>query len=213
MMTNETQSSQSDINSIKHAMRRTVLARRDALDPTVRAKKSASVCKQLHELLGSLSLNAPTIALFAPMRSEVSPTAFAQRAQHEGCRIAYPCMIKVHDGSQTGSSLLMTFRFVNVDALEQADFVTHPLRSFVPDDSRLAQFPPCTPSEIDLVIAPLVAFDSRGNRLGYGGGNYDRFLPQLRSNTPVFGIAFAEQLVERIPLDKYDQPLKRVIYA
>ena len=61
----------------------------------------------------------------------------------------------------------------------------------------------------DLVIAPLVAFDRNGGRLGYGGGFYDRTLLQLRekSITRAFGYAFSAQEAADLPLEPTDERL------
>lgn len=61
----------------------------------------------------------------------------------------------------------------------------------------------------DVVIVPLAGFDSRGNRLGYGGGFYDRSLQALRATGPVLaiGLAYACQQLEAIPAEDFDQPL------
>ncbi|MFZ4067498.1 MAG: 5-formyltetrahydrofolate cyclo-ligase [Phenylobacterium sp.] len=65
----------------------------------------------------------------------------------------------------------------------------------------------------DLVIAPLLAFDRFGGRLGQGGGHYDRVLAELRRTGPVFvlGLAFAGQEVDRLDLEPHDQPLDAVL--
>ena len=65
----------------------------------------------------------------------------------------------------------------------------------------------------DLVIAPLLAFDRFGGRLGQGGGHYDRALAELRRTGPVFvlGLAFAGQEVDRLDLEPHDQPLDAVL--
>jgi len=65
----------------------------------------------------------------------------------------------------------------------------------------------------DLVIAPVLAFDRRGGRLGQGAGPYDRILAQLRSATPVFvlGLAYAGQEVDAIPMEPHDQPLDAIL--
>jgi 5-formyltetrahydrofolate cyclo-ligase len=59
----------------------------------------------------------------------------------------------------------------------------------------------------------LLAFDSSGRRLGYGGGFYDRTLGLLRSSGAIkaYGVAFAGQQVPRVPTDALDQPLDGVI--
>jgi 5-formyltetrahydrofolate cyclo-ligase len=65
----------------------------------------------------------------------------------------------------------------------------------------------------DLVIAPLLAFDRCGGRMGQGGGHYDRTLQALRARGPVFvlGVAFAGQEVARIPLEPHDQRLDAIL--
>lgn len=65
--------------------------------------------------------------------------------------------------------------------------------------------------EIDFAIIPGVAFDTDGYRLGRGGGYFDRFLPRLSHRCMTVGVCFEEQLVERVPRDPWDVPVKRVI--
>jgi len=64
-----------------------------------------------------------------------------------------------------------------------------------------------------VLIVPLLAFDRRGYRLGYGGGFYDRTLEGLRQRGPVtaIGFAFAAQEVDRVPTDLTDQPLDLIV--
>lgn len=67
--------------------------------------------------------------------------------------------------------------------------------------------------EPTVVIVPLLAFDERGYRLGYGGGFYDRTLQALRAKGPVLaiGFAFAAQEVDEVPIDEFDQRLDVMI--
>ena len=67
------------------------------------------------------------------------------------------------------------------------------------------------PEGIDVVIAPGLAFDRNGNRLGYGGGAYDRFLARLRPEALLVGVAFAEQVVEEVPAGPNDVPVHLVV--
>jgi 5-formyltetrahydrofolate cyclo-ligase len=64
-----------------------------------------------------------------------------------------------------------------------------------------------------VVIVPLLAFDARGFRLGYGGGFYDRTLAQLRAAGPVLalGFAFGAQEVPEVPIDAFDQRLDMIV--
>lgn len=68
---------------------------------------------------------------------------------------------------------------------------------------------PSTAAEIvrpNLVLAPLLAFDARGRRLGYGKGYYDRAVTQLRATGRIFylGLAYAQQQVDAVPVDRHD---------
>ena len=62
-------------------------------------------------------------------------------------------------------------------------------------------------SDIDLVLVPLLAFDERGNRVGYGKGFYDRFLAECRKDVIKVGLSFfeAESLIK--DTDEFDIPL------
>jgi 5-formyltetrahydrofolate cyclo-ligase len=65
----------------------------------------------------------------------------------------------------------------------------------------------------DVLLVPLLAFDARGYRLGYGGGFYDRSLEQLRAQKPItaVGVAYDEQRLDAVPHLDYDQPLDWVL--
>jgi len=65
----------------------------------------------------------------------------------------------------------------------------------------------------EVLIVPLVAFDRAGNRLGYGGGFYDRTLEKLRAERPTIaiGFAYAAQEAEDLPLEPTDQPLDAIV--
>lgn len=64
-----------------------------------------------------------------------------------------------------------------------------------------------------VLIVPLLAFDARGYRLGYGGGFYDRTLSALRAAGPVtaLGFAYAAQEVAEVPTDAFDQRLDGLV--
>ncbi len=74
--------------------------------------------------------------------------------------------------------------------------------------------PPHAPLAVpEVVIVPLVAFDRRGHRLGYGGGFYDRTLAHLRGRGPLVavGAAHCGQEVAEIPSGEHDQPLDWIV--
>jgi len=70
---------------------------------------------------------------------------------------------------------------------------------------------PVALEEIDLMIAPGISFDLKGNRLGYGRGYFDRLLAKLSKRTKVFGLAFDLQIVEDVPSFFHDRALNKII--
>lgn len=67
-------------------------------------------------------------------------------------------------------------------------------------------------ADIDFCLVPLLAADSRGHRLGYGGGFYDRFLAQCKPGLLSVGISLFEILGENIETDEFDIPLTACIF-
>ena len=65
----------------------------------------------------------------------------------------------------------------------------------------------------DVLLIPLVAFDKNLNRLGYGGGYYDRLIKRLskKKNIIKIGLAFSIQEIDKIPINEYDQKLDYIV--
>ena len=68
-------------------------------------------------------------------------------------------------------------------------------------------------NQIDLVFAPLLAFDNFGHRVGYGGGYYDRYLSKVQSKLKIIkiGVGFSFQKIKNIPINKHDVKLDYII--
>ena len=65
----------------------------------------------------------------------------------------------------------------------------------------------------DILLIPLVAFDKNLNRLGYGGGYYDRLIKKLskKKNIIKIGLAFSIQEIDKVPINMYDQKLDYIV--
>ncbi len=80
-----------------------------------------------------------------------------------------------------------------------------------------AGFGTLAPSELapqvepDIIIVPLLGFDKRGTRLGYGGGYYDRTFDKLSKRPRLVGLAFAVQELDAIPREPHDVPLDVIV--
>lgn len=67
------------------------------------------------------------------------------------------------------------------------------------------------PQDLDLMLVPLVGFDYQGNRLGMGGGFYDRYLSRCPTSITKVGLAYACQEVDNLPTEPWDIPLDFII--
>lgn len=91
-----------------------------------------------------------------------------------------------------------------ISSLEPSAFTRGALGTPVPDPMR-----PSDPEAWDVILVPLLGFDRRGYRLGYGAGHYDRLLTQTRGVT--IGVAFSVQEVPLLPRAPHDVPLQYIL--
>ena len=65
----------------------------------------------------------------------------------------------------------------------------------------------------NILLVPLVAFDNYLNRIGYGGGYYDRYIKKVKKNKKIIliGLAYSFQKVKKIPANKYDMKLDFIV--
>ncbi|MGI6590078.1 MAG: 5-formyltetrahydrofolate cyclo-ligase [Eggerthellaceae bacterium] len=157
---------------------------------------------------------ALNVAVYASMGSEPDITGFVAMAYMHHAHVCYPCMERIPAAEQDGTrKLRMTFRKVSFDQRATCPFVVNPLKGLDADDPVLADYPRIAPADLDIIVTPLVAFDEQGNRLGYGGGNYDRLFAETRQDAFIVGIAYAEQRVDAVPCEDFDKPLPRIVSA
>ncbi len=176
-----------DLSEIKAQARKAAFARRKVAHDAL-AGRSASAC--LSEVLAGY--RGVPISAYLPIRTEIDPRpAMAEAAAHG------PVGVPVIDGNG------LPLRFLRWEP--DCALVEGPFGAMVPAE----------PVELvpEIVIVPLVAFDRRGGRLGYGGGFYDRTLERLRAAraTLAIGFAYSAQEAEALPLEPTDQPLDLIV--
>lgn len=213
----------------KASARAYALEQRSRITAPAHAAKSKAVCEELICTLDSALFTSGNvtadpgicyrqeplaIALYQAMKSEVSIERFVEAVFERDMTACFPCMMRVQNSAREPRQT-MVFRTVSREQYEAENvpFLVSPLRSFEADAPELSPYPAIDASLLDMVIVPLVAFDSENNRLGYGGGNYDRLIPNLRDNATVIGVAFDEQRIDAVPCDAYDQRLPRIVSA
>jgi 5-formyltetrahydrofolate cyclo-ligase len=142
------------------------------------------------------------IAFYFAADGEMDPSPLVMRAQATGKRCYFPVL-----RSRPAQSLWF--------AQYKAKQPLKPNRFGIPEPSDFHRSI-TMPWALDLIILPLVAFDLSGNRLGMGGGFYDRTLSfkQKRAHwkgPKLIGIAHELQRVDHLPANKWDIPLDAVI--
>lgn len=169
------------------------LRRNNAFAEADHNQQVARATLHLNSVLSShfgAELSEVVLAGYMPMRSELCPRSVM--AQHPG-----PVCVPVI----AGKNMALEFHRWTPDTT----MVEGTFKALVPV--------PRDPLVPRALIVPLLAFDRRGFRLGYGGGFYDRTLAKLRAAGDVFavGYAFAAQEVDTVPIDEMDQALDVII--
>jgi 5-formyltetrahydrofolate cyclo-ligase len=174
----------------KSALRAAAMLRRDALDD--RERRSAVICALV--VASPSYAAARAIHCYLPMRSEVDTRPLIADALARGKRVAVP--IVVPKAAELAHAWL--------ESLAAAALTPGAFGTFNPRDLR-----PAAPGDWDLAIVPLLAFDRRGYRLGYGKGYYDRLL--AASPVTTIGVGFAAQEVDALPDELHDIALDWII--
>lgn len=217
--------------ALRNKLRAEARRARSEMSAPYRAHKSSELCKRLEEslalTLGITGVNSgdAIVAVYSAFPEEVDLHDFIETAYAQGCTVAFPCMVK--DARGTGcTQQTMEMRSVPAELWQsnQVPFLNNPLKRYSHDDEELQLYPYISAKELTMITVPVVGFDSHGNRLGYGAGNYDRYLTQItqcnkengsedrRSNNyccscRIVGVAFVEQQVDDIPTEEHDIPL------
>ena len=181
-----------DLDAVKSKYRRQSLHRRSQLADA--EPNAAVVLAECAEHL-VCRFGRGTYAGYFPIRCELSPLILMERLSDIGCNIALP--ITPAQGEP------LTFYHWLVDD----QLVDGPYGTKQPSSKNKI----CTP---DVILLPMLAFDSDGWRLGYGGGFYDRTIAEYATRghkASVIGLAYDGQKMDRVPVGPYDMPIDAVL--
>ncbi|MFH2075633.1 MAG: 5-formyltetrahydrofolate cyclo-ligase, partial [Pseudomonadota bacterium] len=177
----------------KREIRRRILTLRNAMPREEITAASLEIVKKLTEM--EEIRRASTLMVFLSFGSEVHTDDLIRWGWDAGKRIVVPlCFPETRE--------LMPCRIDGFDELETGHYGIR--------EPKASHLQPVPQREIDAVLIPAVAFDRRGCRVGYGGGYYDRFLPEVPRAAKI-GAAFACQIVAEIPADPYDVTVDRIV--
>lgn len=182
-----------DLLEAKAATRRAAFAARKAAHAAGQGEALERASTRLYSVLAPCA--GQVTAGYMPIRTEIDPrpAMAAHLARGQGSRIVVPVI--------EGEGLPLLFR----EWTPEVPMVPGDFGALIPESGDWL-----LPS---VLIVPMLAFDWRGYRLGYGGGFYDRTLERLRAKGPVIaiGFAWAAQEVEAVPVEATDQPLDLIV--
>lgn len=168
----------------KKKLRKEMLARRDALTIQERKEKSEEIAK--HVITLEEFQNANVVLIYDSIRSEVETAEIAQEAKSQNKMVYYPRVI--------GNEM----KFYLVD--EATEMEISPYGIWEPKPESTVEYEPNEGDKV-FVLMPGAAFDEEGNRIGYGGGYYDKYLQWLGGIVPSenickLAVAYKCQLLE-----------------
>jgi 5-formyltetrahydrofolate cyclo-ligase len=179
------------IDDLKATLRREALARREALPPDVRAAAAQTIAAR------PFPLAVPPGAIvsgFMPMKSEINPLPLMRALADTGAALALPAV------AGKGKPLVMRAYAFGETLASGVWGIREPR----PDARQV---------DPDILLVPLLAFDRRGHRIGYGAGYYDMTITALRARKTIVavGIAFAAQEIAEVPTSPRDARLDLVL--
>ncbi len=190
--------SRESIDVAKRRIRQAAQAARRALGAEARAEKSRAIAEKLFNELAWK--RAKTVCVYVWFQNEVQTDAILDRAWQDGKTVAVPlCCDDLPEK-------IRLYRLENRSQLTPGAYgIPEPSEEWRRQENvRIDE------SQVDLYLVPGVAFDRQNNRLGWGGGYYDRLLARAPSADKI-ALAFDCQIVDSVPVGKFDLPLDKII--
>ncbi len=176
----------------KSLIRKTILIMRDSLAEEDVEHKSKAIRERLYETQEYKT--AATVHCYVSIRNEVDTRVIIRDMIRSKISVIVPV-------TDVNTKVLRHSRITDIDTLR-------PGTMGIPQPERV-DMKELDLDKVDLVILPGVAFDRFGNRIGFGGGFYDRFLSEI--DAVKVGLAYEFQIVDKIEADPHDETVDRVI--
>jgi 5-formyltetrahydrofolate cyclo-ligase len=155
--------------------------------------KQRSLAIQAGILKRAIYRNSKTVFIYASMPHEVQTFDLIKKALAQGKQVVLP---------------RMKAKSAQIDAVQ----ITHPARDLTTGRFGILEPKPNLKEfqgSVDLVLVPGLGFDRKGNRLGRGLGYFDRLLSKYRKAHKA-GLAFREQILKSVPVEKHDVPMSEI---
>lgn len=185
---------QSSLTDLRSQLRQSMRLKRQSLTAGQQTQAAESIIPQALSLIESYQ--ASHIAFYLPFNGEISPIPLMEQLLQQGKKLYLPLLHPF-----TSGQLL----FLNYNCKTSLKFNRLRIQEPVLDVRNIIPL-----QELEMIFTPLVACDKAGNRLGMGGGFYDRTLAQAPHLISV-GLAHECQQVEQLPIESWDMPLDHII--
>ncbi|QDU25362.1 putative 5-formyltetrahydrofolate cyclo-ligase [Anatilimnocola aggregata] len=181
--------------SPKQRFRQQARARRAAIDR--RAERSAAIAARLMAI--PLWAAAQVVSIYVSFRDEVETQLLIEAARASGKQVAIPLCLP--------DKTLAMISLLPGDELVPGSFgILEPARAAGTNERRVT-----ASQALDIIVIPGLAFDRSCQRMGYGMGHYDRYLPLLRGDCVKVGLAYDAQMVDQLPTEPHDSPMDVVV--
>lgn len=172
----------------KNDLRVRLREERKAVQPAVRAEKSKKIAEVLFKL--KEVTDAKSILFYVSCRDEVETHELIKKSLLKGKEVFVP---------KVDGNTLSVFRIRDLNELKAGAYgILEPVSG-----------KPVSIKRFDVILVPAIGFDKNCNRIGQGKGFYDKLLKKITGYK--IGLAFSEQLVEKIPKEEHDVPVDLII--
>ncbi|KPU44188.1 putative 5-formyltetrahydrofolate cyclo-ligase [Oxobacter pfennigii] len=179
---------------MKKELRSRIIKERQKISREDVLKKSLEIKNKLFNI--PEFINAKRVMFFVSYKNEVDTIDMIDEAMKLGKEIIVPIVVP-------GEKDLLLSKLNSMNELEESSYgILEPPKKYIR---------PVSAEEIDFVVAPGVAFDENGFRMGYGGGYYDRLLSKISKSCKVAAIAFEMQIVPEVPTEPHDMRIGMII--
>lgn len=176
----------------KKEVRAGIIKKLNGITAEDREIKSKQIIEKL--IFSNECKNANIIATTMPMEHEIDTKLLIQACWNLHKEVVVPkCNHKTRE--------MQFYKITSFSQLEKGYFGILEPKEFICEKIHK--------DEIDLIVVPGVAFTAKGNRLGYGGGYYDRYLEHYNGN--LVALAYDIQIVDELPFEAHDQNMPIII--
>jgi 5-formyltetrahydrofolate cyclo-ligase len=179
---------------MKKALRKQILEKRNTLSPSQIQDYSDKILKKLQNL--NVYDDSKNIMIYMDYKNEVATKNIIADLWKSNKMVIIPRV-------NTTTNFLDLYKITSFDHLIKSKYGI-----LEPDPTKNEKV---SAIDVDLILSPGVCFDKNCNRMGYGGGFYDKLLETTKPSVITIGLAFQIQIVESVPTEVHDKKLNYIL--